>query len=116
MKEYFIRFLPKQKNFKREIEKTARYTHLKTCFADPTMESYVAFVAFVARDFEAFLLPFQSKDTMIHLLYPAMLSLLYGLQRKFIRCAKFSSKDLGENIRINFNAEKDVKPILMIDV
>ena len=80
------------------------------------MESYVAFVAFVARDFEAFLLPFQSKDTMIHLLYPAMLSLLYGLQRKFIRCAKFSSKDLGENIRINFNAEKDVKPILMIDV
>ena len=52
---------------------------------------------------------------MLHLLYPAMLS-LYGLQRKFIRGAKLSSEHLGENIRINVNAEKNVKPIRMIDV
>ena len=116
LKEYFLKFLPKQKNFKREIENTAGYTRLKTCFADPTMEAYVAFVAFVAQDFEAFLLPFQSKDPIIHLLYPAMLSLLYGLQRKFIGGAKLSSEDLGENIRINVNAEKNVKPIRMIDM
>ena len=45
LKEYFRKFLPKQKNFKLEIENTARYTRLKTCFADPTMEAYVAFVA-----------------------------------------------------------------------
>ena len=45
LKEYFLKFLPKQKNFKLEIENTARYTRLKTCFADPTMEAYVAFVA-----------------------------------------------------------------------
>ena len=80
------------------------------------MEAYVTFVAFVVQDLEAFLLPFQSKDPMIHLLNPAMLSLLYGLQRKFIRGAKLSSEDLGENIRINVNAEKNVKPICMIDV
>ena len=72
--------------------------------------------AFVAQDFEAFLVPFQSKDPMIHLLYPAMLSLLYGLQRKFIRGAKLSSGDLSENIRINANAEKNVKPLHVIDV
>ena len=116
LKEYFLKFLPKQKNFKREIENTARYTRLKTCFADPTMEAYGAFVAFVAQDFEAFLVPFQSKDPMIHLLYPAMLSLLYGLQRKFICGAKLSSEDLSENIRINANAEKNVKPLHVIDV
>ena len=113
LKEYFLKFLPKQKNFKREIENTARYTHLKTCFAYPTMEAYVAFVAFVAQDFEAFLLPFQSKDPMIHILYPAV---HFGLQRKFIRGAKSSSEDLDENFRINVNAEKNVKPICMIDV
>ena len=45
-----------------------------------------------------------------------MLCLLYGLQRKFIRGVKLSSEDLGENIQINFNAEKNVKPIRMIDV
>ena len=78
LKEYFLKFLLKQKNFKHEIENTARYTCLKTCFADPTMEAYVAFVAFVAQDFEVFLLPFQSKDPMINLLYPAMLSSLWS--------------------------------------
>ena len=109
-------FFPKQKNFKRETENTARCTSLETCFADPTMEPYVVFVSFAAQDFEAFLLPFQSKDPMIHLLYPVMLCLFYGLQRKFIRGAKLSFKDLGENIRINVNAEKNVKPIRMIDV
>ena len=78
LKEYFLKFLLKQKNFKHEIENTARYTCLKTCFADPTMEAYVAFVAFVAQDFKVFLLPFQSKDPMINLLYPAMLSSLWS--------------------------------------
>ena len=80
------------------------------------MEAYVALVAFVAQDFKAFLLLFQSKARMIHLLYPAMLSFLCGHRRKFIREAKLSSEDLGENIRINVNAEKNAKPIRMIDV
>ena len=53
---------------------------------------------------------------MIHLLYLAMLSLLCGLQKKFIHGAKLSSEDLGKNIRINANGEKNVKPIRMIDV
>ena len=39
-------------NFKWEIENSASYTRLKTCFAD--MEAYIAFVAFVAQDFEVF--------------------------------------------------------------
>ena len=52
---------------------------------------------------------------MIYLLYLAMLS-LYGLQRKFILGAKLFSEDLGENIRINVNAENNVKPIRMINV
>ena len=71
------------------------------------MEAYGAFVAFVSQHFEAFLLPFQAKDPMIHLLYHAMLSLPYGLQRKFFRGAKLSSEDLGENIRININTDDD---------
>ena len=71
------------------------------------MEAYGAFVAFVAQHFEAFLLPFQTKDPMIHLLYPVMLSLPYGLQRKFIPGSKLSSEDLGENVTININTDDD---------
>ena len=36
-----------------------------------------------------------------------MLSLPYGLQRKFIRGAKLSSEDLGENVTININTDDD---------
>ena len=110
----FLSFF-RNKNFKREVENTTRCTCLKTCFADTTMEAYVAFDAFIAQDFEAFLLPFQSKYPIIHLLYPAVLC-LYGLQRKSICGAKLSSEELGENISIIVNAEKNVKPICMIDV
>ena len=107
LKEYILKFLLKQKNFKWEIENTARHTRLKTCFSDPSMEAYIAFVAFVAQDFEVFLLPFQSSDPVIRLLYPAMFSLHYGVQRNFIHGAKLSSEDLGKNIRISVNAEKN---------
>ena len=115
LKGYFLKFLRKQKNFKREIGNATRYTRLKTCFPDPFMEAYVVLVAFVAQDFEAFLLPFQIKDPMIDLLYPAVLSSLWSPKKIHPWC-KMSSKDLGENISINVNAEKIVKPIRMVDV
>ena len=81
------------------------------------MEAYVGFVAFVAQDFESFLVPFQSKEPMIHHLYPAMLSLLYELQRKFIRKSKLNAEDLSQNFTIDdVNKEKNVKPLNLIDV
>ena len=113
LKEYYLKLLPKQKNFKRETENTARYTYMDTCFDDPTVETYVAFVVLITQNFESFLFPFQSKDPMIHLLYPAIPS-TYGLQKKFFRGAKLSSEDLRGNIRINVNV--NVKPIRMIDM
>ena len=86
---------------------------MDTCFDDPTVETYVAFVVLITQNFESFLFPFQSKDPMIHLLYPAIPS-PYGLQKKFFRGAKLSSEDLRGNIRINVNV--NVKPIRMIDM
>ena len=70
LKEYFLKFIPQQKNFKKEVEKTQRYLRIKTALSEPLMEAYVSFVAFVAHDFEEFLVPFQSAEPMIHLLYP----------------------------------------------
>ena len=106
LKEYFLKFLPRQNNFKHNVEKTQRYVRLKISLSDPTMEAYVGFVAFVAQDFESFLMPFQSKEPMIHHLYPAMLSLLYELQRKFIRKSKLNAEDLSQNFTIEMSTEK----------
>ena len=115
LKEYFLTYLPRQKNFKHDIQNTQRYTRIKTALTNPLMEAYVAFCAFIAHDFESFLIPFQTSEPMIHLLHPSLSNLLFKLQRKFIRKNKLSS-DLSENIYIDVDNMKNVKPSDQIDV
>ena len=90
--EYFLKFLPKQKDAFRKIKKTARYQRLVEALEDSITLAYVSFCAFIARGFEMLLLPFQSDRPMIHLLYPEMQSLLRNLMMKFIR-AKYLTEE-----------------------
>ena len=112
LKEYFLKFLP-QKNFKKEVEKTQRYLRIKSALSKQIMEAYVLFVAFVAHDFHEFLVPFQSTEPMIHLLYPALLKLINTLQGKFFRNIKSSSDDTTD---INVGDDRNIKPLSKIDV
>ena len=93
LKDYFLQFLPQQKKFKNEVEKTQRYLRIKAALSEPIMESYVSFVAFVAHDFQEFLVPCKSTESMIHLLYFVLCKLMNMLQRKFVRKIKSSSDD-----------------------
>ena len=77
--EYFLKFLPKQKNFKSTIMKTERYQRISESVKDPLNLCYTSFCAFATIDFESFLLPFQSEEPMIHLLYSEMYKLLESL-------------------------------------
>jgi hypothetical protein len=115
LKEYFLKFLPKQKNFKREVEKTQRYLRIKTALSDNITEAYVSFVAFVAHDFQEFLVPFQSTEPMIHLLCPSLCKLMSTLQRKFVKKSKLSD-DITKNVYINVSEDRNIKPISHIDV
>ena len=47
LKEYFLTFLPQQKNFKNKVEKTQRYFCIKTALSKSVMEAYVLCVDFV---------------------------------------------------------------------
>ena len=85
LKEYFMKFLPKQSSFKRDVEKTLRYKRICAAFSEPLMQACVSFVGFISQDFEDFLVPFQAKEPMIHLLYPAMCKLMDALQKKFVK-------------------------------
>ena len=51
--------------------------------------AYLAFVAFVSQDFESFLLTFQRKGPMIHILYTAMGSFLSKMLAKFVPAKVF---------------------------
>ena len=82
--KYFLKFLPKEKDAFRKIKKAERYQRIAEAIEDSITLTYVPFCAFMARDFEILLLPFQSDRPMIYLLYPEMQSLLQILMMKFI--------------------------------
>ena len=56
--EYFLKCLPKQKDAFREINKTARYQRIAEALEDTITLADVSFCAFIVRDFEMILLPF----------------------------------------------------------
>ena len=115
--EYFLEFLPKQKDAFRKIKETTRYQRISEALEDSITLAYVSFCAFVARDFEMFLLPFQSNRPTIHLLYPEMQSLLQNLMLKFIR-PKYMGEEspaLGLHTML-VNNEKRHKALNKIDV
>lgn len=62
---------------------------VKEVLTDPVMEAIVAFRAFVAHDFQFFSVLFQVSESMINLFHPALCTLLYELQRKFIKKVSF---------------------------
>ena len=80
------------------------------------MESYVSFVAFVAHDFQEFLVPCKSTESMIHLLYFVLCKLMNMLQRKFVRKIKSSSDDTTKNVYANVRDNRNIKPMSKIDV
>ena len=56
------------------------------------MEACVFLVAFVAHDFQEFLVPFQTTEPIIHLMCPALCKLMNVLQRKLVRKIKLPKK------------------------
>ena len=83
--EYFVTFLPTQRNFKREILPTMQCKRIKAALENTTTQGYISFCSYVAQDFENFLQTFQVNEPMIHMLYPEICKLLTNLMSKFVR-------------------------------
>ena len=80
LKEYFLKFLPRQKGFK----SSPRYDRIVKHLTSPLTEPYVAFMVFVSQDFEKFLRVVQYDKPMIHMLWPKMIKLIRSLISKFV--------------------------------
>ena len=111
LKEYFIIFLPRQKNFKREIECTIRYKRIAESLKSTLTPAHLAFVAFVSQDFESFLLTLQRKEPMIHILYTVMGSFLTKMLTKFVPAKVFMDKTGTPEQRM-----KSIEYLVSIDV
>ena len=83
-------------------------TGIRDSLNDKTTEGYIAFAAFVSQEFELLLIPFQSSEPMIHLLFPEMCKFLTGLLQKFIR-KKILSADDSENVSIDVTKKENHK-------
>lgn len=93
LQEYFLNFLPTQKNFKREIENTSRYQRISTTLKDPLSQVQICFLAFAANDFEAYLVKLQRDEPMIHTVYMSMTTLLQTIMSKFMKKDAITSSD-----------------------
>lgn len=81
LKEYFLIYLPKQKDFKSLVESTQRYQRLAKVLRDTKSEIYISFAIHI--DF--YLIRFQSTEPRIHFLYSSWTELLSTFMSKFIK-------------------------------
>ena len=114
LKQYFLKFLLQEKNF-RSIAKTDRYKRIENGLKDPLLEAYLGFVAFTANIYERFLLPFQSAEPKIHILYPSMCRLISELMSKFLRKRALSTND-SDNLLIDIHKQENLKPVKCIEI
>ena len=120
LKTYFLEFLPKDPSSKaafRQVKETKRYQRIHDHLKNPITLAYVAFCAYVARDFESFLLPFQSEKPMVHLMYPQMVTLLRNLMVKFIKGKHIEEKCVAGVLHtLDVNDKKKHRSLSHIEV
>ena len=104
LRAYFLQFLPK-KNFKHEIKTTHCYVNIKEIL-----------------EYESFLLPFQSQESMIPLLYHGISRLLTNMLKNFVskrvlyREDRVTMNPATQLKLINLNKETNLKSLNLIEV
>lgn len=103
LQNYFLKFLPKEKNFAREIANTDRYQEIKRVLEDKNSQPYISYAVFVAELLDEFLVKFQSSDPLIHRLYDGFGRLLFDIMNNFVKKKylfdgeeKLEAKTLGQ--------------------
>ena len=116
--------MPKQKNFKKEIKETSRYKRIVANLKSEETVPTLAFVSFIAQEFEKILIPFQTSEPLIHILYESMCTLLFNLLSKFIKKkylfqghdGDFSRKPMSDILSIDVGNPQNIKPIHLVDI
>lgn len=94
LKQYFLKFLPTQQgfNYKDGVGSTVRYQRIKALLQSASFPPYALFVINIAQELRKFILLFQRKEPLIHLLHPKMLELIQKLLMRFVKPEIFTKK------------------------
>lgn len=93
LKEYFLVFLPKEKNFEKEIASSDRYIEIRRALKSDESTVYMEFAIFLAGIMESFLIPFQSTAPMVHLMYDSFGRLFYDIMATFMKTKSIMDGD-----------------------
>ena len=115
LKEYFLKFLPNESNFKSTVANTDCYMRICAALQDPVTEAYTSFCAYSTTKFEDILLQFHSDEPRIHLLYFSMFKHVLSLQQKFIR-KKFLCGVDSETLLAGIHFKENRKVLQFVDI
>lgn len=85
LRKYFLDFVPKQKNFAKDIEGTETYNYIQSALKDSETAILINFLAFVTGLLESYLIPMESNEPKIHLMYTKMGELFHKLMSSFVQ-------------------------------
>ena len=124
LKEHFVTFLPKQKEFKQTIKEKKRYKQIIEVFENELALPYLSFVTFLTRGYERYLLKFHSEEPLIHVRHSGMSSLLSDLMQNFVNKKSLFDvtdvvqvlKPIHSLVQLNLNKKESLKSKSFIDV
>lgn len=121
LKDIFLVFLPKQKDFKKDVETTQRYQTIRKYLLSKTSVLYMSFAVYLAGILEPFIILFQSSKPLVHVLYPAIGDMLFDLMSNFIKKSVLvdenkNRKDAGALSVIDLKEKKHLKSIHEIEL
>lgn len=120
--EYFIKQLPREKQFEKEVGSTARYKYIAELLKKPDItKMYLMFTLNIAEDLQVFLTKFQADEPLVHVLYPAYGDLLFTLMNKFVKhqalyCDNNKLKDAKDLGKVNLKDKSNIKHQIEVDV
>ena len=91
LKEYFLITLPTLLGFKGKngVSQTERYQRIRNVLTSKAAIAYMSFSVHVCQDFKEFVLPLQSTEPKIHVLYTKCFKLVKDLPSKFVKNDSF---------------------------
>lgn len=85
LEEYFLNFLPKQKDSWNAIQRNARYQRIVCALKDPSTVVYLEFISALMPTLQSYLTLFQTDGPLIHILFNKMNELLRNMMLRFMK-------------------------------
>ena len=116
-KDYFLRYLPDKKEYKKTLPNNKRYTRIKNALnSESETLLQIKFLVGVAPIFTTYLKMFQAEGPLVHLMFVEMKSLLVKVMKRFLKAAVVDGKKDTELKTLNVTDKENQLILKDMDV